>query len=114
MTLSTLNANLKAQQAALKDSSGLSTTERLIALGQLNGLQAQLLDDHRPAHDEPAAARARQGRRGAGDHDPGRGDEDHRAQPRNTVLVAGLIGLILGIVAALLYEPAARAVRSRS
>ena len=43
VTLSTLNANLKAQQAALKDSSGLSTSERLIALGQLNGLQAQLL-----------------------------------------------------------------------
>ena len=80
-TLSTLNTNLKAQQAALKDGSGLSTSERLIALGQLNGLQAQLLDDHRPAHDEPAAARARQGRRGAGDHDPRRGDEDHRPQP---------------------------------
>ena len=33
---------------------------------------------------------------------------------RNTVLVAGLIGLILGIVAALLYEPAVRAVRRHS
>jgi len=30
------------------------------------------------------------------------------------VLVAGLIGLILGLVAALVYEPAMRAVRSRS
>ena len=30
------------------------------------------------------------------------------------VLVAGLIGLILGIIAALVYEPALGAVRSRS
>ena len=33
---------------------------------------------------------------------------------RNTVIVAALIGLLLGIVAALVYEPATRAVRSRS
>jgi uncharacterized protein involved in exopolysaccharide biosynthesis len=33
---------------------------------------------------------------------------------RNTVLVAGLIGLILGLVAALLYEPTLRAVRRHS
>src|SRR3954468_12808883 len=42
-TLSTLNTNLKAQQAALSNGSGLSTSERLILLGQLNGLQSQLL-----------------------------------------------------------------------
>ena len=42
---------------------------------------AAAADDHRPAHDQPAAARARQGRRGAGDHDARRGDEDDRAQP---------------------------------
>jgi len=30
---------------------------------------------------------------------------------RNTVVVAALIGLLLGIFAALLWEPAARAVR---
>ena len=33
---------------------------------------------------------------------------------RNTVLVAGLIGLILGGIAALIYEPALRAVRRHS
>ena len=44
-------------------------------------LAGSAVDDHRPAHHQPAAARARQGRRGAGDHDPRRGDEDHRAQP---------------------------------
>jgi hypothetical protein len=113
-TLSTLNTNLKAQQAALKDSSGLSTSERLIALGQLNGLQAQLLtttdqltsnqqqlalakDVEAPEITTLAAATKTTAR-----------------SRRNTVLVAGLIGLILGLVAALLYEPTTQAVRSRS
>jgi hypothetical protein len=113
-TLSTLNANLKAQQEALKNSSGLSTSERLIALGQLNGLQAQLLtttdqltgnqqnlalakDVEAPVITTLAAATKTTAR-----------------SRRNTVLVAGLIGLILGIVAALLYEPTLRAVRRHS
>ena len=113
-TLSTLNTNLKAQQAALNDRSGLSTSERLIALGQLNGLQAQLLtttdqlttnqqqlalakDVEAPVITTLAAATKTTAR-----------------SRRNTVLVGGLIGLILGIVAALLYEPAVRAVRRHS
>ncbi len=113
-TLSTLNTNLKAQQAALKDGSGLSTSERLIALGQLNGLQAQLLtttdqlttnqqqlalakDVEAPQITTLAAATKTTAR-----------------SRRNTVLVAGLIGLILGLVAALLYEPTLRAVRRHS
>jgi Chain length determinant protein len=113
-TLSTLNTNLKAQQAALNDRSGLSTSERLIALGQLNGLQAQLLtttdqlttnqqqlalakDVEAPVITTLAAATKTTAR-----------------SRRNTVLVAGLIGLILGLVAALLYEPAVRAVRRHS
>jgi Chain length determinant protein len=112
--LSTLNTNLKAQQDALSNGSGLSTSERLIALGQLNGLQQQLLtttdqlttnqqqlalakDVEAPQITTLAAATKTTAR-----------------SRRNTVLVAGLIGLILGIVAALLYEPATRAVRSRS
>jgi len=113
-TLSTLNTNLKAQQAALRNSSGLSTSERLIALGQLNGLQAQLLtttdqltsnqqqlalakDVEAPEITTLAAATKTTAR-----------------SRRNTVLVAGLIGLILGLLAALVYEPAMGAVRSRS
>jgi transposase-like protein len=114
VALKTLNTNLKAQQAALGNGSGLSTIEELIALGQLNGLQAQLLtttdqlttnqqqlalakDVEAPQITTLAAATKTTAR-----------------SRRNTVLVAGLIGLILGIVAALLYEPATRAVRSRS
>src|SRR3954469_24983654 len=39
--LSVLDRSIKAQQAALDSGSGLSTAERLIALGQLNGLVGQ-------------------------------------------------------------------------
>ena len=112
--LSTLNTNLKAQQDALSNGSGLSTSERLIALGQLNGLQQQLLtttdqlttnqqqlalakDVEAPQITTLAAATKTTAR-----------------SRRNTVLVAGLIGLILGLVAALLYEPTLRAVRRHS
>ena len=112
--LKTLNTNLKAQQAALGNSSGLSTIEELIALGQLNGLQQQLLtttdqlttnqqqlalakDVEAPVITTLAAATKTTAR-----------------SRRNTVLVAGLIGLILGLVAALLYEPTLRAVRRHS
>src|SRR3954447_15785740 len=114
IALKTLNTNLKAQQAALGNGSGLSTSERLIALGQLNGLQQQLLtttdqlttnqqqlalakDVEAPQITTLAAATKTTAR-----------------SRRNTVLVAGLIGLILGLVAALLYEPTLRAVRRHS
>ncbi len=113
-SLSTLNTNLKAQQAALSNGSGLSTSERLILLGQLNGLQSQLLtttdqlttnqqqlalakDVEAPQITTLAAATKTTAR-----------------SRRNTVLVAGLIGLSLGLVAALLYEPTLRAVRRHS
>jgi hypothetical protein len=112
--LAVLSRNLKAQQAALGKASGLSTAEQLIALGQLNGLSAQQLtttdqlttnqqqlalakDVEAPQITSFAAATKTTAR-----------------SRRNTVIVAALIGLLLGIVAALVYEPATRAVRSRS
>ena len=112
--VSTLNRNLKAQQAALGNASGLSTSERLIALGQINGLQQQLLtttdllttnqqqlalakDVEAPQITTLAAATKTTAR-----------------SRRNTVIVGALIGLLLGIVAALLFEPGRRVVRSRS
>jgi hypothetical protein len=112
--LAVLSRNLKAQQAALGKASGLSTAEQLIALGQLNGLSAQQLtttdqlttnqqqlalakDVEAPQITSFAAATKTTAR-----------------SRRNTVIVAGLIGLLLGIVAALVYEPATRAVRSRT
>jgi hypothetical protein len=112
--IATLNRNLKAQQAALGEGTGLSTPERLIALGQINGLQQQLLtttdslttnqqqlalakDVEAPQITTLAAATKTTAR-----------------SRRNTVIVAALIGLLLGIVAALVYDPATRAVRSRA
>jgi hypothetical protein len=112
--LAVLSRNLKAQQAALGKASGLSTAEQLIALGQLNGLSAQQLtttdqlttnqqqlalakDVEAPQITSFAAATKTTAR-----------------SRRNTVVVAALIGLLLGIVAALVYEPATRVVRSRS
>jgi hypothetical protein len=112
--LAVLNRNLKAQQAALGNASGLSTAEQLIALGQLDGCSAQQLtttdqlttnqqqlalakDVEAPQITSFAAATKTTAR-----------------SRRNTVIVAALIGLLLGIVAALVYEPATRAVRSRS
>jgi len=112
--IATLDTNLKAQQAALGNGSGLSTSERLIALGQINGLQQQLTtftgllttnqqqlalakDVEAPQITTLAAATKTTAR-----------------SRRNTVIVAALIGLLLGIVAALVYDPATRAVRSRS
>jgi hypothetical protein len=109
-----LNRNLKAQQQALGNGSGLSTSERLIALGQINGLQQELVTTtgllttnqqqlalaknvEAPQITTLAAATKTTAR-----------------SRRNTVIVAALIGLLLGIVAAVLYEPTRRAVRSRS
>jgi len=98
--VSTLNRNLKAQQAALGNASGLSTSGRLIALGQINGLQQQLAlakDVEAPQITTLAVATKTTAR-----------------SRRNTVIVSALIGLLLGLVAAVLYEPARRAVRSRA
>jgi len=112
--LASLGKNLAAQQRALSNGSGLSTAEQLIALGQLNGLlqqqstitgllttnQQQLAlakDVEAPQISTLAAATKTTAR-----------------SRRNTVIVAALIGLLLGLVAAVLYEPARRAVRSRA
>jgi hypothetical protein len=112
--LNTLNKNLKAQQDALSNGSGLSTSERLIALGQLNGLQQELLNttDQLTTNQQQLAL--------AKDVEApeittlAAATKTTARSRRNTVLVAGLIGLILGLVAALVYEPALGAVRSRS
>jgi hypothetical protein len=109
--LGALNRNLKAQQQALGNGSGLSTTDRLIALGQLNGLlQQQLTTTDQLTTNQQQLALAK---------DVEAPQVTTRAvatkttarSRRNTVLVAGLIGLILGGIAALLYEPVRRTVR---
>jgi len=112
--VSTLNRNLKAQQAALGNASGLSTSERLIALGQINGLQQQLLTttDSLTTNQQQLAL--------AKDVEAPQittlavATKTTARSRRNTVIVSALIGLLLGLVAAVLYEPARRAVRSRA
>ena len=105
---------IRQLQNALNRSSGLSTAEQLILASQLNGLVSQRLttvdqlttnqqqlalakDVEAPQVITAAAATKTTAR-----------------SRRNTVIVAALIGLLLGIVAAVVYEPVVRGVRSRS
>jgi len=109
--LSTLTRNLKAQQQALSNASGLSTIERLIALGQLNGLvQQQLTTTDQLTTNQQQLALAKDVEAPQVTTFATATKTTARSR-RNTVLVAGLIGLLLGIAAALVYEPALRAVR---
>jgi hypothetical protein len=112
--LAVLSRNLKAQQAALGKASGLSTAEQLIALGQLNGLlQQQLTTTDQLTTNQQQLALARDVEAPQITTFAAATKTTARSR-RNTVIVAALIGLLLGIVAALVYEPATRAVRSRS
>jgi len=109
--LSTLTRNLKAQQQALSNASGLSTIERLIALGQLNGLvQQQLTTTDQLTTNQQQLALAKDVEAPQVTTFATATKTTARSR-RNTVLVAGPIGLLLGIAAALVYEPALRAVR---
>jgi hypothetical protein len=112
--LAALSRNLKAQQAALGKASGLSTAEQLIALGQLNGLlQQQLTTTDQLTTNQQQLALARDVEAPQITTFAAATKTTARSR-RNTAIVAALIGLLLGIVAALVYEPAMRAVRSRS
>ena len=112
--LAALSRNLKAQQAAQGNASGLSTAEQLIALGQLNGLlQQQLTTTDQLTTNQQQLALARDVEAPQITTFAAATKTTARSR-RNTVIVAALIGLLLGIVAALVYEPATRAVRSRS
>jgi len=108
--LNSLDKNIKAQQAA-SNAPGLSTTDRLILTNTLNGLiQQRLVTVQQLTTNQQLLALAK---------DVEAPKITTRAvavkttarSRRNSVLVAGLIGLILGTIAALLYEPARRVVR---
>jgi capsular polysaccharide biosynthesis protein len=112
--LATGEASTKTLQTALQNGSGLSTAERLILLGQLNGLIQQRLSvvDQLTTNQQQLAL--------AQDVEAPKintlavATKTTARSRRNTVLVAALIGLILGGIAALLYEPARRIVRPES
>jgi Chain length determinant protein len=104
----TLNAQVASYTRSLtaidRASTGLSPTDRLIASIQ----RAQIVDQLTTAKQQLALTQAVM-----------RGKQETFAvatkttarSRRNTVIVAALIGLLIGIFAALLWEPVARAVR---
>jgi uncharacterized protein involved in exopolysaccharide biosynthesis len=110
-SLAYIDQSTKTLQAALRKSSGLSTPERLILLGQLNGLIQQRLSivDQLSSNQQQLALA----------EDVEKPQINTRAvaakttarSRRNTIVVAALIGLLLGLIAALLWEPLTRAVR---
>ena len=106
-----LDRNIKAQQDALSRATGLSTTDRLILGNQLTSLvQQELITTDQLTTNRQQLALAQ---------DIEAPELTTRAvatkttarSRRNTVLVSGLIGLLLGGIAALLFEPARRTVR---
>ena len=109
-SLASIDSNTKTLQAALQHG-GLSTTDRLILLGQLNGLVQQRLSivDQLSTNQQQLAL--------AQDVEAPQlitravALKTTARSRRNTVIVAALIGLLLGIIAALLWEPVGRITR---
>jgi uncharacterized protein involved in exopolysaccharide biosynthesis len=109
--LASIDQATKKLQASLQGGAGLSTAERLILLGQLNGLLQQRLSvvDQLTTNQQQLAL--------AQDVEAPKvntlavASKTTARSRRNTVVVAALIGLILGIVAALVWEPIMRVVR---
>lgn len=98
-------------QAAIQRGSGLSTTERLILLGQLNGLVQQrlsIVDQLSTNQQQLALAQEVEAPKV---NTRAVATKTTARSRRNTIVVAALIGLILGVIAALLWEPVTRVVR---
>lgn len=113
-SLKSLDASTKQLQRALDQAGGLSTPERLIVLGQLNGQQqARLATVTQLTTNQQQLSLAKKVEKPEVLQNAVATKTTARSR-RNTVLVAGLIGLILGGIAALLYEPTLRAVRRHS
>jgi uncharacterized protein involved in exopolysaccharide biosynthesis len=112
--LSILDTNLKAQQAALGSASNLSNTDRLIIASQLNGLVQQRLTTVDQLTTNQQQLALAQKVEAPNITTLAAAAKTTARSRRNTLLVSALIGLILGGIAALLFEPVSRAVRSRS
>lgn len=113
VALDTLNKNIKAQQAGLNNP-GLSNTDRLVLASQINGLQQQLVTTTGQLTTNQQQLLLAKGIEAPQLLTRAVATKTTARSRRNTVIVAALIGLLLGIVAALLYEPVLRGVRSRS
>ncbi|HKG44520.1 MAG TPA: hypothetical protein VKB10_09805 [Gaiellaceae bacterium] len=112
--LSALDKNIKAQQSALANASGLSTTEQLILGIQVNGFVQQRLATVGLLTTNQQQLALAKGVEAPQITSLAAATKTTARSRRNTVIVSALIGLVLGVVAALLYEPGRRAVRSRS
>lgn len=108
--LANINERLTSLQQQIRGG-GLSATDRLI-VGNLIGLaiqeQRQVIEDQ--TQNQSLLALAQNVERSYV-FSPARATKTTARSRRNSVLVGALIGLLLGIVAALLWEPAARVVR---
>jgi uncharacterized protein involved in exopolysaccharide biosynthesis len=108
--LDSVNARISSLQAEVQNG-GLSTVERLLFANQI-GLavqeQRQVTEDL--SQNQQLLALAQNVERSQV-ISPARASKTTARSRRNSVLVGALIGLLLGIIAALLWEPAARVVR---
>ena len=108
--LDSVNSRIASLQAEVQNG-GLSTVERLLFANQI-GLavqeQRQVTEDL--SQNQQLLALAQNVERSQL-ISPARATKTTARSRRNSVLVGGLIGLLLGIIAALLWEPAARVAR---
>jgi hypothetical protein len=108
--LDSVNTRISSLQAEVQNG-GLSTVERLLFANQI-GLavqeQRQVTEDL--SQNQQLLALAQNVERSQL-ISPARATKTTARSRRNSVLVGALIGLLLGIIAALLWEPAARVVR---
>jgi succinate dehydrogenase/fumarate reductase flavoprotein subunit len=112
--LKSLDISTRQLQESLRQGGGLSTPERLILLGQLNGLlQQRLTTTDQLTNNQQQLALAKKVEKPIVLQQASAAKTTARSR-RNTVLVSALIGLILGGIAALLYDPARRVVRRHS
>src|SRR5262245_41888129 len=109
--LDSINTRITSLQAEVQNNNGLSTVERLLFANQI-GLavqeQRQVVSDL--SNNQQLLALA-QNVEQSKLITPARAVKTTARSRRNSVLVGALIGLLLGIIAALLWEPAARVVR---
>lgn len=112
--LASIDVSTRQLRDAVQRGNGLSTVEKLILQIQLNGLaqqRQQTVVQQALAQQQLTLAQQVEAPQVTTRAVAAKTTARSR---RNTVLVAALIGLILGGIAALLYEPARRAVRRHS
>lgn len=112
--LASIDVSTRQLREAVQRGNGLSTVEKLILQIQLNGLaqqRQQTVVQQALAQQQLTLAQQVEAPQVITRAVAAKTTARSR---RNTVLVAGLIGLLLGGIAALLYEPARRVVRRHS